>query len=210
MEFTPEQLKKNPHTISFTKNTQSTSILHQITSRETETTNYEQSFEGNNNPEYRRGSRPHHHNSYPIQPQPMMPDRNRPHYPPNHRPDRYRQMCTTSKEFALHAAAESGNIYRLNNILLDRSVRINCQKDGGWTALMIASYNNRSFAIENLINQGANINLVHGSGATALSFAFEKNHYMAASTLLRRGANPRVGFEGRTAIDEARKIETPS
>ena len=83
------------------------------------------------------------------------------------------------------------------------------QQDGGWTALMIASYNNYSEIAGILLKYGANTNIKHQSGATALSFAFEKNQYDVAKLLLMNRANPYEGSFGRTAINEAHKQQNP-
>lgn len=89
------------------------------------------------------------------------------------------------------------------------NVNFTRQQDGGWTALMIASYNNYYEIAEILLKNGANKNIRHKSGATALGFAFEKNQYDVARFLLINGANPYEGSFGRTAINEAHKQQNP-
>ena len=82
---------------------------------------------------------------------------------------------------------------------------VNFTIDRGWTALMIAAYNDYYYVAKILLRNGADINMKNKSGSTALSLAFERNQYEVAKLLLNNGANPYEGSYGKTAINEAHK-----
>jgi hypothetical protein len=129
-------------------------------------------------------------------------------------PIRAKQICV-GKDLEFLDAVNRNDTFKVGSMLTDKeffgntfeqAININCQKqDGGWSALMIAAYNNYSQMVDLLLDYKANKSLIHDSGATALSFAFEKNAEQAAELLLKAKASPFEGYNGRTAIEEARK-----
>jgi ankyrin repeat protein len=71
----------------------------------------------------------------------------------------------------------------------------------GWTALMLASYNGHSKAIDMLLEKGADPNQANDDGWTALMYASFNGHSAAVDILLEKGANPNQADNmGQTAL----------
>jgi ankyrin repeat protein len=73
-------------------------------------------------------------------------------------------------------------------LVKNHSVNVNKLDKYGDTALMKATWNGGSSAIEALLNAGANLNYVNGFGDTALRWAVIRGHETVVETFLRRDA----------------------
>lgn len=72
------------------------------------------------------------------------------------------------KHQQLFEAARSGNLTQLENLLGDPEVDVNAQNQKGYTALILASYNNQPEAVKFLLEKGADVNKPDSGGNTAL------------------------------------------
>eukprot|EP00287_Rhodomonas_sp_CCMP768_P025415 CAMPEP_0202831370 /NCGR_PEP_ID=MMETSP1389-20130828/16810_1 /ASSEMBLY_ACC=CAM_ASM_000865 /TAXON_ID=302021 /ORGANISM="Rhodomonas sp., Strain CCMP768" /LENGTH=328 /DNA_ID=CAMNT_0049505113 /DNA_START=53 /DNA_END=1039 /DNA_ORIENTATION=+ len=92
----------------------------------------------------------------------------------------------------LLVAATEGDNHRIEMILSDASVDVNCAGDshhGNYPALHLASLRGHRRAVEILIARGANVNLQADFDQTPLHLACYNNHAETAAILLRAGAN---------------------
>lgn len=74
--------------------------------------------------------------------------------------------------------------------LIDRMGTMEANKHHGWTALIWASRNGQTEAVNLLLDSRANINAITKDGFTALVHAIDSKHVVTAQLLLERGAEP--------------------
>ena len=88
----------------------------------------------------------------------------------------------------LHEAAMRGDLASIED-LLDRGADIEAREVSGWTALMLASVNDRVAAVELLLDRGADIEARRDDGDTALMWASWYGKVAVVKLLLDRGAD---------------------
>ena len=59
----------------------------------------------------------------------------------------------------------------------------------GWTALLIATYNNKIEIVKKLISAGANLDIQNNAGSTALMCAANNNYILILEELIKAGAD---------------------
>lgn len=89
--------------------------------------------------------------------------------------------------------------------LLNRGAEVNATGDGGWSALMLASYYGHTRIVEMLLERGAKVNLQNEEKDFALLLAAGKMHANVVMQLLKRGAhvNLRGGKNATAALQKA-------
>ena len=114
-----------------------------------------------------------------------------------------RDSSRTSTYQALHAAAESGSLAGVLNLLRD-DPRPDARDAVGKSPLHFAASNGSSAVVEALIKAGADLNARDLFGRTPLSNAVMSGQEHAVKLLLDRGANPVVeDIEGRDPLSMA-------
>ena len=74
-------------------------------------------------------------------------------------------------------------------LLIEAGANLDIQDNGGNTALIGASYNNRPEVVKLLIESGANIDVQNNSGCTALILASYRNHIEVVKLLIEHFAD---------------------
>ena len=88
--------------------------------------------------------------------------------------------------------------------MVENGADINAKDDGGWTALMLASYNGEFEVVKYLVESGANINAKDNDGRTALMLASLNGKFEVVEYLIEKGANVNAeNNDGLTASDFA-------
>jgi len=95
----------------------------------------------------------------------------------------------------LISAAKSGDVKEVER-LIRSGVDLDSRDDGGWTALMCASYKNWGEIVKLLIEAGANLNMGNSWGKTALMWASYWNWVEVVKLLIEAGANLNIRDNG--------------
>ena len=85
-------------------------------------------------------------------------------------------------------AAQSGDRAAIERLIANGS-DVNERTDGGWSALMLASYYGRDEAVRVLIEKGADVNASSDDGGTALLAASLNGHADIVKALVGKGAD---------------------
>ena len=72
-------------------------------------------------------------------------------------------------------------------LLLEAGAQIDAQDNGGWTALIKASYNGKEAAVRELLKGNPNLDLKDSDGDTALDNARNENHQSIVDLLVNHG-----------------------
>lgn len=97
-------------------------------------------------------------------------------------------------------AARRGDVAALSSQLRTNSDLLNSQNEKGYTAIVLASYNNQTDATSYLLSQNANPCLVDLKGNTALMGVIFKGHRDPAKLLINRCDINHRNNEGQTAL----------
>jgi ankyrin repeat protein len=89
----------------------------------------------------------------------------------------------------LYDAARRGDVAEIQQFIQDPQVDINTQNGKGFSALILATYDNHIEAAKALIDAGADLNLQDASGNSALMGVSFKGYADIARLLIERGAD---------------------
>lgn len=87
--------------------------------------------------------------------------------------------------------------------LLNYGAEVNATGDGGWSALMLASYYGHTRIVEMLLERGARVNLQNEEKDFALMLAAGKAHVSVVRQLLKGGAHVRGSHSATIALQKA-------
>lgn len=103
----------------------------------------------------------------------------------------------------LHEAAQIGDIQKIKELVIYKSVPISIKYPSQWwewlpyskewTPLHVACYHNKLAAVKILTELGADINKISSNHGTPLSVAAHEDHILIVAYLLNEGADPRAG-----------------
>ena len=99
---------------------------------------------------------------------------------------------------------DNNSTLKLVNMLND-GMPVNSRDEDDWTALHLASWSNKKYIVELLLQNGANVNAQNVDGTTPLHHAARWNSAEAIRILLQHGASRNIrNSNGRTPFDVAR------
>ncbi len=96
-------------------------------------------------------------------------------------------------------AANMGQIARVKS-LISSGVNVNAISKQGWTALTVATFDNRDEVTKYLIESGADVNLVGAYGTTALMNAASNANLEMVKLLLAKGADAKFQGTGLSVL----------
>ena len=96
---------------------------------------------------------------------------------------------TLSEWEAAHAAAESGNLTELRELILERGVHVDAEDRYSMTLLQVASRHGHLETVHFLIGNNAAVNAIELDDRAALHFAVIRGHTAIARFLLEHGAD---------------------
>lgn len=103
-------------------------------------------------------------------------------------------------------AVIAGDLNRVEQVLLVRPNLITLRTSRHeWTLLHMAASGGNPKMVELLLSKGASVNATNRDGKTALHYAAGKGHLTIVKTLLAQHADPTILYNGRSALDLARK-----
>lgn len=103
-------------------------------------------------------------------------------------------------------AVIAGDLIRVEQVLLVRPSLITLRTSRHeWTLLHMAASGGNPKMVELLLSKGASVNAANRDGKTALHYAAGKGHLGIVKTLLSHHADPTILYNGRSALDLARK-----
>ncbi len=103
-------------------------------------------------------------------------------------------------------AVIAGDIVRVEQVLLVRPGLITLRTSRHeWTLLHMAASGGNPKMVDLLLTKGASVNATNRDGKTALHYAAGKGHVGIVKTLLSHHADPTMLYNGRSALDLARK-----
>lgn len=103
-------------------------------------------------------------------------------------------------------AVIAGDLVRVEHVLLVRPGLITLRTSRHeWTLLHMAASGGNPKMVDLLLAKGASVNAANRDGKTALHYAAGKGHLGIVKTLLNHHADPTILYNGRSALDLARK-----
>ncbi len=117
------------------------------------------------------------------------------------------QKCShVDESLGILDAVIAGDLTRVEQVLLVRPHLITLRTSRhDWTLLHMAASGGNPKMVELLIEKGASVNSVNRDGKTALHYAAGKGHAGIVKILLRHLADATALYNGRSALDLARK-----
>lgn len=103
-------------------------------------------------------------------------------------------------------AVIAGDLSRVEQVLLVRPSLITLRTSRHeWTLLHMAASGGNPKMVDLLLSKGASVNATNRDGKTALHYAAGKGHLGIVQALLKHFADPTMLYNGRSALDLARK-----